>query len=203
MRIIGRGITSRGVIHQGPVIALAITASFFAVSFFAVSFLAVGCKTGNNNSGLNPGDRVPDVEGLSVDSSPVKLSAQNGKVILLNFWATWCGPCVSELPALEQVYEKLKGQGFTVVGVAINDSPEDVAAYRQKFGLTFPIIIDPDGVSKKRFDLKGVPESFFLDGDHQIILIPDPEGGEPVTRIVGPRDWSNAASIANIEKLLR
>lgn len=175
--------------------------SIRAVSLLTALCLFAACKSGGR-SGLAPGDQVPEISGVNLESAPVKLSDQHGKVILVNFWATWCGPCVSELPALERVYEQLKGEGLTVVGVAINDTLEEVKEYRQKYGLTFPIILDEQGISKKDFELKGVPESFILDGERRVLMLPDPATSEPMTRIVGAREWDGPQSVAALKASL-
>ena len=173
--------------------------SVYLLFFAAVVF--VGCNS-TERTGLNPGDLAPEVSGLDLAGKPSTLKEQPGKVILLNFWATWCGPCVAELPALQRTYDSLKVKGFTVVGVAVNDTLEGVKEYRARYNLTFPMIVDEPGNSKKKFELRGVPESFMLDEEKKVIMVADSRDSMPVTRIVGPREWDSPQSVDIINKLL-
>jgi hypothetical protein len=111
---------------------------------------------------------------------------------------------MQELPQLEQLYLRLKGEGLTVVGVALNDTLENINDARRQFGFTFPVLLDARGVSKRAYQLKGFPESFVLDSNHRVMLVEDPEdGGVPVAKIVGPREWGNPQWVAVFERLLR
>lgn len=181
--------------------------SRIAAALIAVVFLVTavsGCSKGSSSAGgTGPGERTPDVVGVDIAGKPITLQSKLGKVTLLNFWATWCAPCVNELPALEATYQKLKDKGFTVVGVAIDDTLEEVQSYQKKFSLSFPIILDADGTSKQRFDLRGVPESFVLDADGKVIMVLDPNDGSPVSRLTGPREWESPKVIQLLSGLLK
>lgn len=164
--------------------------------------LNVGC-TSESRSGLNPGDTAPNVQGVSVSGAPVELRSTPAKLTLVNFWATWCGPCIEELPALQAVHDALKVKGFQVVGVAVDDSPEKIREYQERYNLTFPIIIDTRAESKRRYELKGLPESFLLDTEQKILLVQDPQDGALITRFVGPRAWNSKNSVRIFSELLQ
>lgn len=156
----------------------------------AFCFAWVASCTGER-TGLNPQDRAPDVKGRDLSGAETALRQVPGQVLLVNFWATWCAPCMAELPALQQLHEQMKSSGFTVVGVAVDDSPENIREAQAKFGVTYPIIIDADSQSKRLYEIKGLPESFVLGPEQRVQIVMDPDGKSgPVTRIVGPRDWS-------------
>ncbi len=121
--------------------------------------------------------------------------------MLLNFWASWCAPCVSELPALERLYQKLKSRGFVVVGVGIDDTPDNLSQAVSSMNLTFPIMVDR-GDAKSDYKLTGVPETMLLDREGKIILMMDPETGEASSRILGPRNWDNPKMASRIASLL-
>ena len=168
-------------------------ASFIALSLSCIGlvvFSLCGCK-GPKNAGQNPGEVAPDISGTGLSGEPVSLSSYPGKVVVLNFWATWCGPCVEELPALERVYEKLKDSGLVVIGVAIDDTPGDVLEYKNQYKITYPLIIDHTGLSKRSYGIQGVPETFILDSKRNFIMMTDPQDLNPVTRFIGPREWDS------------
>lgn len=162
---------------------------------------SVGCTDGR--SGINPGDRAPNVQGMSSTGSPFALYDINGKLFLLNFWATWCAPCIEELPALESLHATFKERGFQVIGIAVDDTKENVRETIQKFGITYPIIIDNKAQSKRQYQVKGFPESFILDGEHRVMVITDPADGTPQTRLWGPREWDSPAVGYLINSLLK
>jgi peroxiredoxin len=110
-----------------------------------VTFCVGGCggaQTGGPATGYAPDFTLPDIAGRWV-----RLSDHLGKdVVLINFWATWCAPCASELPHLERLYQTYKGQGFVILGVAM-DGPEsvaEVAPQARRYGLTYPVLLDEE-----------------------------------------------------------
>jgi peroxiredoxin len=109
---------------------------------------------------------------------------------------------MQELPHLQALYSALKGRGFQLVGVAIDDTAENVKEAQQSYGITFPILIETGGTSKRRYELKGFPESFVLDAEHRVLLIQDPADGSAVTKVIGPRDWSSTTALQLFSTLI-
>jgi len=169
----------------------------------AFVLVLVSC-TGGTGSTLNPGAPAPGFSlPLLGGAGAVRSNGDfAGKVVLLNFWASWCGPCIAELPALERLYARLKDQGLVVVAIGIDDQEEALAEFQRRYGLTFPILIDTTGVVKGRYRLNGVPESFVLDRSGNLLLVPDPEDGMPTMRIIGPREWDSPDSISRLTEVL-
>ena len=116
------------------------------------------------------GKAAPDFEMTALDGSTHKLSEYKGKKILLVFWATWCPPCRREMPALEQIYQRLEEQGFVVLAVNQWEDPDHVFAYTGELNVfpTFPILFDPDSSVSEDFGVKGLPTSFLVDQDGQV-----------------------------------
>lgn len=112
------------------------------------------------------GQPAPDFTLTTLDGQQVSLSDYAGRVVLVNFWATWCPSCLTEMPDYEQVYRRHgQGQGdFVVLGVNLQEGPEQVSPYANGLGLTFPVLLDRDGnVTSRRYQVTGMPASFIVD----------------------------------------
>jgi len=109
------------------------------------------------------GRLAPDFTITEADKSTSKLSDYRGKIVVLNFWASWCGPCKLEIPDLEAFYKEYKDQGVVVLAVGWRDTPSALSKFASDRGLTFKILADVgDGVGNK-YGLTGVPTTFFID----------------------------------------
>ena len=95
--------------------------------------------------------------------TPVPLDSYRGKVVVLNFWASWCGPCREEAPVLERWHRKMEKQNATVVGVDVLDVTGDAKDFIREFGLTYPQLRDADGSKLRDFEVRGYPETVVLD----------------------------------------
>ncbi|MDC0358963.1 TlpA family protein disulfide reductase [Oligoflexia bacterium] len=153
--------------------------------------------------GLFPGDVAPDIELTDMDGKVVRLSDYRGKFVLLSFWASWCQPCIVEMPSLERLYQTLQAKGFVVVSVGVDDEIPALKEFKEKQGLTFPVLHDKVGVSRKKYKITGYPETFFLNQEGVIQMLPDPDDGVPVVRVVGPREWHSTRVVKMLEQLLR
>ncbi len=109
-------------------------------------------------------NRAPDFTVTTLDGRQLSLSALRGKVVLLNFWASWCPPCLKELPHLERIYQKYKNQGALVVGMNVenNRSPEEIKKFVDNQGLNFPIAIASSEILSQ-YGISPIPHSFFID----------------------------------------
>lgn len=144
--------------------------------------------------GVEVGDRAPDYSAPLLSGGETSLSEQQGKVVLVNIWATWCGPCRVEMPPIQQVYERYRDEGFSVLAVSVDAGPghrEKVRAFVEEYGLDFPVLLDPEGRVTRVFQTVGVPETFVLDREGRI-----------VKRLIGATDWNSSAHQALIEELL-
>ncbi len=153
----------------------------------------VGCGPGIAR-GVEVGDQVPEYKAPDLDGVEIALDDLRGKVVLINVWATWCGPCRVEMPPIQRSYDRFKERGFTVIAVSIDAGPgyrEKVSAFAEEFELKFPILLDPDGRIARVLQTVGVPETFVVDRE-----------GKIVKRLIGAADWDSPANQALIEQLL-
>jgi thiol-disulfide isomerase/thioredoxin len=130
---------------------------------------------------------LPDLHG-----QPVQLAGLRGKVVFVNIWATWCQPCVEEMPTIQRLYERLHGQGLEILAVNLDAlGTQVVRPFMQNYRLTFPTLLDTKNLVQRLYHTTGVPESFIVD-----------KRGILVDKVVGPRDWAHPQILAQFERLL-
>ena len=146
-------------------------------------------------TGAEVGDRIPAFAAPDLSGDEIAFADHLGEVVLVNVWATWCGPCRIEMPPIQSSYERFRDRGFTVLAISIDAGPGyegKVARFVEEYGLTFPILLDPEGRIQRTLKTVGVPETFVLDREGRI-----------VKRLIGATDWDSEANQALIEELLR
>ncbi len=116
----------------------------------------------------NP-DPAPDFKLTSLDGKPVTLAGSKGKVILLNFWATWCGPCRAEIPDLVELQNKYKDR-LQILGLVVDDDDQDaIKEFAEKFGINYPVAIAGDDIRFQYGGIAALPTSFVLDAEGRIV----------------------------------
>lgn len=142
------------------------TGTWFRALALVGTLAAAGCEEARKASGnAAVGDPAPQYAAVSLAGDSVSLAGLRGKVVLLNVWATWCVPCRTEIPALQQIHERHAAQGLELVGVSV-DAPgegEEVRSFVREFGVTYPIWLDPEERVTSTFRLIGVPGTFLID----------------------------------------
>ena len=119
------------------------------------------------------------------------LSSYKGKVVFLNFWATWCGPCRIEMPSLEALYNKFSDKGLEILAVNCREDQTTVSSFLKNEGFTFPVLLDLNGRVSLNYGIQAIPTTFLIDRDGMIIL-----------RLVGSTDWDTPKINAALESLL-
>jgi peroxiredoxin len=114
-------------------------------------------------SALELGDEAPDFSAPGMTGGTISLSAYRGKVVYLDFWASWCGPCAQSLPALDVLRREFKPEDFQVVAVNVDREPKLAKAFLSKRPVGFPSAKDPAGTLPARFDIDSMPTSFLID----------------------------------------
>ena len=111
---------------------------------------------------------APDFTLRSVGGANVRLAEQRGQVVMVNFWATWCTPCLQEMPHLSRLYERYRASGFVLLGVNIDDDPRAAAALATKLGLRFPVLLDTDKKVSRIYDMSAMPATLLIDRDGRV-----------------------------------
>ncbi len=140
---------------------LKITVLLLLVSMALSGVLFAGCSS----SGPEIGKLAPDFTLTGLDGQEVSLSGFRGQPVLLNFWATWCGPCSMEMPFLQDVYEKWTGKGLVLLAVNIQENPTKVKGFIEGAGYTFPVLLAAGNEVPLAYNIRGIPATFFIDAD--------------------------------------
>jgi len=173
-----------------------------------ISVFLIGCKkkektnpgTENAETRTNQNIKESPEEGFTapgftlqnLNGSPVNLGDFRGKVVLLNFWASWCGPCKKEIPALKRLYQVRKGPDFEILAVSLDRTAGDkVASFVNANQMEFPILLNPDGDMGGRYWVRGIPTSFLLD-----------KKGIVKWKVVGGKEWDGTEVLNRIDQLL-
>ena len=115
-----------------------------------------------------PASMAPDFTLRTMGGPNLRLQEQRGQVVLVNFWATWCGPCRKEMPHLNRLYEKYRGSGFTLLGVNVDDDARNAVELAGKLGVKFPVLLDTDKKASKLYDLSAMPATVLIDRDGRV-----------------------------------
>jgi peroxiredoxin len=133
----------------------------------------------------------PDFGGATIDGRKISSTDLRGKVVLVNFWASWCLECRPEMLALESLHRDLARPGLAIVGVNARETTDTVRRYAKDVGLTFPLVLDPDGTINARYGVLGLPTTFLVARD-----------GHAVAFAIGTREWGGGPARALFDALL-
>ena len=135
--------------------------------------------------------KAPDFSLKDLNGKKVEIKQFKGKIILLNFWATWCGPCKEEIPALEVLPQQFKEKNLVLLTISVDyEGLKPVQEFMNKHHYTFPVLLDPQGETLDLFEVKEIPTTFIID-----------KKGGMIGRAIGPRDWKNPEVFSRINLL--
>ena len=140
-------------------------ALILAVSAFYVGFHR---RSGPRRGAVAQHSEAPDFSLPQLNGQPLQLSAYRGKVVLLDFWATWCTPCREETPHLVELQSKYRDQGLQVIGVSMDDSPDPVRDFYQQFKMNYPVVMGNAEIGERYGGVLGLPIAFVLDRNGRI-----------------------------------
>ena len=165
------------------------------VCVLAVALVAATHYLGDELFPVAVGSPAPPIVAATLDQPKRELTRTDyeGKVVLLNIWATWCEPCRVEMPSIEKLYRDFGPQGLVVLGVSVDDpgAENKIREFVKEYGLTFPILHDPKQVTKTNYQVTGFPETFIIGRE-----------GTIRKKVIGAADWSSAGNRALIRELL-
>jgi thiol-disulfide isomerase/thioredoxin len=149
--------------------------------------------TGVHGAGFEsrPGTPAPELKAQDLAGAPKTLADYRGKVVLLNFWASWCPPCLREIPSMERLRIKMAGRPLAIVALDSAEAQEDVNAFLSTMKLGFPVLLDPDGSNTRRWKVFALPTTFLLDAEGRVRYV-----------LTGPTEWDEEEALAVIESLM-
>ncbi|HEX4859547.1 MAG TPA: redoxin domain-containing protein [Usitatibacteraceae bacterium] len=136
--------------------------------------------------------KTPPLMLKDIDGKPRSLAQFRGKVIVMNFWATWCEPCITEMPSLAELRKRHAGKPLEVIGVNLAEGEPRIRAFMNKTGIDFPLLRDDDGEAKKAWKVGGIPHTFVIDASGRVRF-----------SIIGETDFADPAVEARILSLLK
>lgn len=137
------------------------------------------------------GQPAPGFELPLLNGEVVRLGDYKGKIIFLNIWATWCGPCQEEMPSMERLYQQLKSEAFEILAVSIDaQGTPAVAPFVKEYKLNFPVLIDRENNIGRLYKTTGVPETFIID-----------KNGIIISKVIGYRNWSDPEVVQTLRDL--
>ncbi|CAH2031131.1 TlpA family protein disulfide reductase [Trichlorobacter ammonificans] len=155
-----------------------------------------GCskeKSSVSSAGVREKSPAPEVNVISMDNQQLTLASLKGKVVLLNFWATWCPPCREEIPSMMKLNSFMAGKPFQMVCISVDEGGKKaVEEFFRNSGFMLPTYFDPSGQVARNFGVTGVPETFVIDRQ-----------GVVAKRVIGGLDWSSPEVIAFLEGLMK
>jgi len=159
----------------------------FVAVLALIALLGFGLASKGDGS-LAVGDEVPVAELSALDEDATgSVADERGRWVLVNVWASWCGPCRDEAPALQRFYERERGEDFEIVGIDTQETAEAGRGFVEEFGLTYPQLHDGDGEYAEDLKTKGVPENFLVDPEGDVALVQaGPVSEEFLTEQVAP-----------------
>mgnify|MGYP001606975848 FL=1 len=164
------------------------------IGILTVAFVASLWPSFQNltGSGVDVGDSAPTFDLTSDRGQRIQLQDYEGKLVVLNFWATWCPPCLEELPSLNRFHERFAPQGVVVLGVSVDEDETVYREFLKKAGVQFLTARDPSKKVARSYGTFKYPETYFID-----------RRGKVVRKFIGPQDWLDPQVIADLEGLLK
>lgn len=135
---------------------------------------------------------VPSFVLRTLQGKDVQLQSYKDKLILVNFWASWCGPCNEEAPSMEAMYQQLHKQGLVILGISIDHHVSQVKKFVKQYSITFPVLLDTNENVASSYGITGVPETFILDSNYKLIK-----------HVIGPIDWSSPDVTTYLSTLIK
>ncbi len=137
-------------------------------AFIRLLAAVAALQLGAAGAAVTPQQPAPDFTLPSAEGRNLRLAEQRGQVVLVNFWASWCGPCKVEMPHLNRLHDKYRALGVTLLGVNIDDDPRHGAATAARWGVKFPVLLDADKRVSRLYDLGAMPSTVLIDRDGRV-----------------------------------
>ncbi len=161
-----------------------------AVALFVAGYVVKGKK--GENTIITNGDRAPEFRLPALNGQYVNLSDLRGKVVMVHFWATWCPPCVEEIPTLAQLYQNFRGKDFVMLAISVDEGgAQAVTSFLERNKLSIPVLLDPDQTTAHHYGTYKFPETYIID-----------RTGVVRYKVIGSRDWRDPSATQIINNIM-
>jgi peroxiredoxin len=182
------GQTTSG--SRKPVVFLVLI--ILIAALFVAGYVAKQRKGSGEQKIITNGDRAPEFRLPALDGSQVSLADLHGKVVMVHFWATWCPPCVEELPTLAKLSQDLTGTDFVMLAISVDEGGGPaVTSFLQKNRLNVPVLLDPDRSIAGRYGTFKFPETYLVD-----------RAGIVRAKVIGPADWRDPKAVRTLREMI-
>jgi len=178
------------LVSRGRLVTL-LAASFLAGVLHPAPSAPADYKSVPKLQGMKERMDAPDFTLANADGRKVSLKDYRGKVVFLNFWATWCESCREEMPSMERLYREFNGKGLEIIAVNVKEKPQDAVAFGRKLKLHYPLLMDTEGEVGLLYGAFGLPATYLID-----------RKGVVLARMFGPADWYSPGARKLISELL-
>ncbi len=183
-----------GPINTEYIMKFKLSSTIFLVTGLFVFYLILLSKADLHASGMEYPEEnffAPSFELSSLEGQKIKLADFRGKIVFINFWATWCVPCKTEMASMQKLYQRFKGRDFQMLAISVDKDISSIKPYLKKYNLTFPVLLDPENLVKGKYKTVGLPETYVVD-----------KRGLILHKAIGPRDWFTKTIIEVFEQLV-
>jgi len=162
----------------------------FCLLLFSVTVPALAQKPGSGLTRIPETPQAPDFALRDIEGNILRLSDLRGKVVIVNFWATWCPPCRAEMPSMQRAWETLEEEGIVLLGVNVGEDEDTIFLFTANYPVEFPLLLDQDSAVIGAWPVRGLPTTFVV----------DPQG-RLVYRAIGGREWDDPELLALVRAL--
>lgn len=181
----------RATVRLFQALVLLLGLAFFPGGTSAWAQSQINYKVIPNLEAMKDNTPTPDFTLSTIEGKKLSLSDFRGKIVFLNFWASWCTPCREEMPSMEKLYQEFKNNNFVVLAVNVKDRKRDAASFVKEIKISYPVALDPDGQVGLLYGAWGLPTTYLI----------GPQG-EGLARAWGPANWHGPAARKLIKELV-
>jgi peroxiredoxin len=170
---------------------------FLIISFVLLTAIVTNAYADSDNKPVSPMEieklnksKAPEFSLKDLNGKRITLSSFKGKVVLLNFWATWCPPCLAEMPSFKKLYSEMRSSGLEIIAISTDRSVNETRGFTDKKGFDFPILMDEDRAVTKQYKVFSLPTTFLID-----------RNGVIIEKFFGENDWASREMKKKIGKL--
>ncbi len=163
---------------------------FFLLLLLVIFLPAAAIEPGRGLTEVPGHPQAPAFTLKDLDDETHKLADYRGKVLIVNFWATWCPPCRAEMPSMERAWKKIKGEGIVILGINVGEDVDTVFPFTGDYPVTFPLLLDQESAVEGPWGVIGLPTTFVVDPHGRIVY-----------RAVGAREWDDPELLAKVRAL--